>query len=85
MEFNLTESQLEVQKLARDFAQNKVAPKAMYYDESQDFPWEFTNELGEMGFLGIMFPEEYGGSNLTTMEYAIRVEEISKADPSLGL
>src|SRR4030095_11331748 len=85
MEFKLTESQLEVQRLSRDFAQNKVAPKAMYYDESQDFPWEFTNELGEMGFLGIMFPEEYGGSNLTTMEYAIIVEEISNADPSLGL
>ncbi|HJY63067.1 MAG TPA: acyl-CoA dehydrogenase family protein, partial [Ignavibacteria bacterium] len=50
-----------------------------------DFPWEFTNELGEMGFMGIFFPEEYGGSNLTTMEYAIIVEEISKADPSLGL
>jgi len=85
MEFNLTESQLEIQKLARDFAQNKVAPKSMQYDESQDFPWEFTNELGEMGFMGIFFPEEYGGSNLTTMEYAIIVEEISKADPSLGL
>ena len=85
MEFNLTESQLEIQKLARDFAQNKVAPKSLHYDETQDFPWEFTNELGEMGFMGIFFPEEYGGSNLTTMEYAIIVEEISKADPSLGL
>lgn len=85
MEFNLTESQLEVQKLARDFAQNKVAPKALHYDETQDFPWEFTKELGEMGFLGIFFPEEYGGSNLTTMDYAIIVEEISKADASLGL
>lgn len=85
MEFNLSESQLEIQKLARDFAQTKVAPKAGYYDESQDFPWEFTKELGEMGFLGIMFPEEYGGANLTTMEYAIIVEEISNADASLGL
>jgi len=81
MEFNLTESQLEIQKLARDFAQNKVAPKSLHYDETQDFPWEFTNELGEMGFMGIFFPEEYGGSNLTTMEYAIIVEEISKAGP----
>ena len=85
MEFNLSESQIEIQKLARDFSQTKVVPKAGYYDESQDFPWEFTKELGEMGFMGIMFPEEYGGANLTTMEYVIIVEEISKADASLGL
>lgn len=85
MDFNLTESNLEIQKLARDFAQNKIAPVAMKYDESQEFPREIVKELGQMGFLGILFPEELEGSNLSTIDYAIIVEEISKADPSIGL
>jgi alkylation response protein AidB-like acyl-CoA dehydrogenase len=85
MDFNLTESNLEIQKLARDFAQNKIAPVAMKYDESQDFPWELVKELGQMGFLGILFPEELEGANLSAVDYSIIVEEISKADPSLGL
>lgn len=85
MDFNLSESNLEIQKLARDFAQNRIAPTVMKYDEHSEFPHEIAKELGEMGFLGIMFPEEYEGSNLTILDYAIIVEEISKADPSMGL
>ncbi|HAX47641.1 MAG TPA: acyl-CoA dehydrogenase [Ignavibacteria bacterium] len=85
MNFNLSDSNLEIQKLARDFAQNRIAPDVMKYDETSEFPWEIAKELGEMGFLGIMFPEEYEGSNLTILDYAIIVEEISKADPSMGL
>jgi len=85
MDFNLTENNLEIQKLARDFAQNKIAPDVMKYDETSEFPWALAKELGEMGFMGILFPEEYEGSGLSTVDYAIIVEEISKADPSLGL
>jgi alkylation response protein AidB-like acyl-CoA dehydrogenase len=85
MDFNLSESNLEVQKLARDFAQNRVAPSVMKYDESQEFPMEIVKELGEMGFMGIIFPEECGGSGFSVLDYAIIIEEISKADPSLGL
>src|SRR5438045_456252 len=85
MDFNLTEEQLQIQKLARDFAQNRIFPEASKFDESQEFPMEIMKELGEMGFLGIIFPEEYGGSNFSCLEYAIIVEEISKADPSIGL
>ncbi len=85
MDFNLSESNIEIQKLARDFAQNRIAPTVMKYDEFSEFPWEIAKELGEMGFLGIMFPEEYEGSNLSILDYAIIVEEISKADPSMGL
>lgn len=85
MDFNLTEQELAVQKLARDFAQNEILPHVMKYDESQEFPMEISKKLGEIGFLGIIFPEEYGGSNFSTMEYAIIVEEISKVDPSIGL
>lgn len=85
MDFNLSDSELEVQRLARDFAQNRIAPDVMKYDESQEFPMEIAKEMGEMGFLGIIFPEEYGGSGFSVLDYAIIVEEISKADPSLGL
>ena len=85
MDFKLTEQQLEVQKLARDFAQNEIAPTVMKYDEAQGFPMDIAKKLGEIGFLGIIFPEEYGGSNFSMMEYAIIIEEISKVDPSLGL
>lgn len=85
MDFNLTENNLEIQKLARDFAQNRIAPTVMKYDEFSEFPAELAKELGDMGFMGIMFPEELEGSNLTTVDYAIIVEEISRVDPSLGL
>ena len=85
MEFNYTDHQKEVRKLARDFAMNRIAPVAMKYDESQEFPREIARELGDMGFLGVIFPEEYGGSNFSVMDYSIIVEEISKADHSVGL
>ena len=85
MDFNLTDQEIAVQKLARDFAQNEIAPHVMKYDESQEFPMDIAKKLGEIGFLGIIFPEEYGGSNFSTMEYAIIVEEISKVDPSIAL
>ncbi len=85
MDYSFNERELEVQKLARDFAVNEIAPVIMKYDESQEFPFEITDKLGEMGFLGIIFPEEYGGSGFTATEYVIIIEEISKIDPSVGL
>ncbi|MFA5011041.1 MAG: acyl-CoA dehydrogenase family protein [Ignavibacteria bacterium] len=85
MDFRLSENQLETQKLARDFAQKEIAPVVMKYDEPQEFPHEIAKKLGEMGFLGITFPEEYGGANLSTLEYALIIEEISRVDPSVGL
>ncbi|MBK8981041.1 MAG: acyl-CoA dehydrogenase family protein [Ignavibacteria bacterium] len=85
MDFNLSEQELAVQQLARDFARNEIAPHVMKYDESQEFPMEIAKKLGDIGFLGIIFPEEFGGSGFSTIEYAIIVEEISKVDPSMGL
>lgn len=85
MDFNLSERELEVQKLARDFANNEIAPVIAKYDEAEEFPMEIAQKMGEMGFLGIIFPEEYGGAGFTTTEYAIIIEEISKIDPSVGL
>jgi alkylation response protein AidB-like acyl-CoA dehydrogenase len=85
MDFNLSERELEVRKLARDFANNEIAPVIAKYDESEEFPMEIAEKMGELGFLGIIFPEEYGGAGFTTTEYALIIEEISKIDPSVGL
>ncbi len=85
MDFKLSEHQKEIQKLARDFAGKEIAPFVMKFDESQEFPMEIAKKLGDMGFLGIIFPEEYGGAGFSTVEYALIIEEISKIDPSIGL
>lgn len=85
MNFSLSDSQKQIQTLARDFAQNRIAPVAMKFDEAQEFPTDIMKELGEMGFLGIIFPEEYGGSGFSIVDAAIIIEELSKADPSVGL
>ncbi|MBE2256798.1 MAG: acyl-CoA dehydrogenase family protein, partial [Ignavibacteria bacterium] len=85
MDFNLSERELEVKKLARDFAENVIKPVIMQYDESQEFPMDIAKQMGEMGFLGIIFPEEYGGAGFSPLEYCIIIEEISRIDPSMGL
>lgn len=85
MDFNLSENAQEIARLARDFAQNVIKPKVMVYDESQEFPFEIINKAAELGFMGITFPEQYGGSGLSTLEYALIIEEISKIEPSVAL
>jgi alkylation response protein AidB-like acyl-CoA dehydrogenase len=85
--FNIepTESMLMIQQLARDFAEKELRPVVMKYDESQEFPLAVAAKLGELGFLGAIFPEEYGGAGLSALDFTILVEEISKVDPSIGL
>ncbi len=73
-----------IQQLARDFAQNEIAPIAAEFDESGQFPIETVRKMGEMGFMGIEIPEEYGGSGLDTLAYVLALTEISKADASHG-
>ena len=60
----LTEDQVIIKNTIREFAENKIKPVVMEYDEVQKFPMELLKELGELGFLGILFPEEYGGAGL---------------------
>jgi alkylation response protein AidB-like acyl-CoA dehydrogenase len=83
--FTLTEHQRAVKQLARDFAENEIRPHVMNYDEAQEFPFEIFHKLGELGFLGMIFPEEYGGAGFGTLEYVTMIEEISRVDPSIGL
>ncbi|GAB4298078.1 MAG: acyl-CoA dehydrogenase [Ignavibacteriaceae bacterium] len=81
----LTENQILIRDTIREFARNKIKPKVMEWDEAQHFPVEILRELGELGFMGIIFPEEYGGAGLGYVEFVIIIEELGIVDPSISL
>lgn len=85
MNFEYTETQKMISESIRDFAKLHIAPNIMKWDESQEFPIALFKQIGEMGFMGCLVPEQYGGSGLTYHEYITVIEEISKVDPSIGL
>ena len=85
MDFKFSEEQKMISNSAKDFAEQHIRPHIMKWDESQYFPREILEKAGEMGFMGIFIPEEYGGSGLGYHEYVSIIEEISKVDPSIGL
>lgn len=80
-----TEGMKMVQEVAHDFGEREIKPHVMKYDEAQEFPMEIMRRLGELGFMGVTFPEKYGGANLSYLELVTIIEEISKYDPSIGL
>jgi alkylation response protein AidB-like acyl-CoA dehydrogenase len=84
MDLQLTEDHLLIQKTARDFAQNEIAPIAAEFDESGEFPHETIRAMGELGLMGIEVPEEYEGAGMDTMAYVLALKEISKADAAHG-
>jgi butyryl-CoA dehydrogenase len=84
-DLSLSEEQLLVQKTARDFAREKVLPKAAEIDENNKIPTELIKEMGTLGFMGIDVPEEYGGSGLDRLTYMLVVEEINRACASTGV
>ena len=83
--FELGETHKLISASARDFAQQYIAPHVMDWDERQFFPKELLHQAGDMGFMGILVPENYGGAGLGYFEYTAIIEEISKVDPSIGL
>ncbi|MFD2941264.1 acyl-CoA dehydrogenase family protein [Flavobacterium notoginsengisoli] len=85
MNFDYNETQLMIAQSIKDFAEKNIRPYIMEWDESQVFPVPLFKQLGEMGFMGVLVPEEYGGSGLGYHEYVTIIEEISKVDPSIGL
>lgn len=85
MNFEKNETQSMIAQSIRVFAEQHIRPNIMTWDEAQTFPVELFKELGKMGFMGIIVPEQYGGSGLGYHEYITIVEEISKVDPSIGL
>ena len=85
MNFEYNETQSMIAQSIKDFAEKNIRPNIMEWDEAQIFPVDLFKKLGEMGFMGVLVPEEYGGSGLGYHEYITVVEEISKVDPSIGL
>ncbi len=85
MDFNFTEEQLMIKQTAKEFAESEIAPTAVERDISAEFPHEIVKKLGELGFLGMMVPPEWGGAGMDTISYVLAMEEISKADASVGV
>ncbi len=84
MQFALTEDQEMIRDAARDFAQNEIAPVAARFDQSGEFPVETIAKAGELGFMGVEVPEEYGGAGLDPISYVLMMTEISAADAAHG-
>ncbi len=85
MDFEYTPEQIQLRREVRDFATAEIAPHVMEWDESQTFPLEVIRKLGKLGYMGAIFPEEYGGAGLGYVEYAIIIEELSRVDGSVGI
>ncbi|MEW6368490.1 MAG: acyl-CoA dehydrogenase family protein [Acidobacteriota bacterium] len=85
MDFSLSEETKSLRNVAREFVEKEIRPKAAAWDEKQEFPWETVRKMGDLGFLGVLVPEEYGGANLSYVDYATIVEEISAGDASMGI
>jgi len=85
MHFELTDEQKILQKMIREFAEEEVAPGAIERDRTKTFPKEIFKKLGELGILGLPFPEKYGGGGADTISFAIVVEELSRACGSTGI
>ena len=85
MDFTLPEHVEALREEVRRFAQKEIRPHVMTWDEARTFPMEVLKQLGEMGMMGIIFPERYGGAGMGYLEYAVLVEELSRVDGSVGL
>jgi len=85
MNFQLTQDQLDIRKLVRDFALNEVLPTAAERDENEEFSREIFDKMAEIGLCGIPWPEEYGGAGMDFVSYVIAVEELSRIDASVGV
>ncbi|MBK6589544.1 MAG: acyl-CoA dehydrogenase family protein [Acidobacteria bacterium] len=85
MNFELSEEQLQIKYSIREFAESEIKPHVMEWDEAQHFPEELRPKLAELGLMGILFPEEYGGAGMGYVEYATIIEELGRVCGSVGL
>jgi len=85
MEFELTEEQQLIKKTAREFAEEELARDIEERDRDQIFPWEQMKKIAELGFMGVIVPEKYGGVEMDTISLVLIIEEISRVDPSVGV
>jgi short-chain 2-methylacyl-CoA dehydrogenase len=85
MNFDLTDEQQAIQSLARDFAVGEVKPVAEELDRTKSFPYEIVKKLGELGLMGIPYPEEHGGGGADNLSYALAIEELARVDSSVAI
>ncbi|MCK4377563.1 MAG: acyl-CoA dehydrogenase family protein [Actinomycetia bacterium] len=85
MDFNLSSEQKAMQKLCIEFAENEIAPKAQEMDRTGEFPYEIIKKMAKLGLMGLPIPKKYGGVGTDYLTYVIALEEISKADASVGI
>ena len=85
MNFELNEEQRQIKYSVREFAESEIRPHVMEWDESQHFPEELRPKLAELGLMGVLFPEQYGGAGMGYIEYATIIEELGRVDGSVGL
>src|SRR5919112_512705 len=85
MDFDLDDDHDLIRRTVRDFAEQEVAPVAEELDREKRFPYEIVAKLGELGLMGIPFPEEYGGAGADSLAYAIAVEELTRVDSSVAI
>jgi hypothetical protein len=85
VDFDYTPEQIQLRREVREFAAAEIAPHVMEWDENQIFPLDVVKKLGQLGYMGAIFPEEYGGAGLGYVEYSIIIEELSRVDGSVGI
>lgn len=85
MDFELNEDQIQIKNSIREFAESEIRPNALEWDETQHFPEELRPKLAELGLMGVIFPEEYGGAGMGYVEYATIIEELGRVDGAVGL
>jgi alkylation response protein AidB-like acyl-CoA dehydrogenase len=85
MDFELNEDQQQIKRTIREFAEAELKPHVLEWDEAAHFPVELRPKFAELGIMGVLFPEEYGGAGMGYVEYATIIEELSRVDPSIGL
>jgi alkylation response protein AidB-like acyl-CoA dehydrogenase len=85
MHFELTDEQKQIRQSVREFAEAEIAPHVLEWDETQHFPIELKPKLAELGLMGVIFPEEYGGAGMGYVEYATIIDELSRVDGSVGI
>ncbi|MEK6286570.1 MAG: acyl-CoA dehydrogenase family protein [Acidobacteriota bacterium] len=85
MDFELNEDQQQIKRTIREFAEAELKPHVMEWDEAARFPVELQPKFAELGIMGVLFPEEYGGAGMGYVEYATIIEELARVDASIGL
>jgi alkylation response protein AidB-like acyl-CoA dehydrogenase len=85
LDFSFTDEQEQLRRTVREFADSEIVPHVMEWDEASEFPQALLPKLGDLGLLGVIFPEKYGGAGMGYVEYVIAIEELARVDGSVGL